>query len=141
MARRVFTTHPGAVLLDAYEIMQDHRVRHVPVVEDGKLIGIVSDRDVRSALPSRQRLREGTASLGGALLGTRISEVMTLMPFTTTPGASIREAAQLMCRQRVGALPVVDEAGRLVGIISSKDVLWAIADGEITPSASSRRPE
>jgi acetoin utilization protein AcuB len=131
MSKLVFTTKPDACLIDAFEMMRDHRIRHVPVVEGEKLVGIVSDRDVRSALPSRHALQEGWASLGEALLVSRISQVMSLMPITIGPTASIREAAQVMSRNKVGALPVVEE-GKLVGILSAEDILWAVADGEVT---------
>ena len=135
MSKRLFTTKPDSRLIDAFEMMRDHRIRHVPVVEGGKLVGIVSDRDVRSALPSRSALQGGCASLGEALLEARISQVMSMMPITIAPDASIREAAQVMCRAKVGALPVVDD-GRLVGIVSAEDVLWAVAEGEVSVSGA-----
>jgi acetoin utilization protein AcuB len=135
MSKRVFTTKPESRLIDAFEMMRDHRIRHVPVVEGGKLVGIVSDRDVRSALPSRNALQGGWASLGEALLEARISQVMSLMPITIAPDASIREAAQVMCRAKVGALPVVED-GSLVGILSAEDVLWAVAEGEVSVSGA-----
>jgi acetoin utilization protein AcuB len=131
MSKLVFTTKPDARLIDAFEMMRDHRIRHVPVVDGGKLVGIVSDRDVRSALPSRNALQGGWASLGEALLESRISQVMSLMPITIAPAASIREAAEIMCRSKVGALPVVDD-GKLVGIVSAEDILWAVSAGEVT---------
>jgi acetoin utilization protein AcuB len=137
MSKLVFTTKPDACLIDAFEMMRDHRIRHVPVIEGEKLVGIVSDRDVRSALPSRNALQAGSASLGESLLRARVSQVMTVMPITIAPGASIREAAQVMCRSKVGALPVVAE-GRLVGILSAEDILWAFAEGEIAPGAPVR---
>jgi acetoin utilization protein AcuB len=131
MSKRVFTTKPDSCLIDAFEIMRDHRIRHVPVVEGDKLVGIVSDRDVRSALPSRRGLQEGWASLGESLLSTRVAQVMSVMPIRIAPGASIREAAQIMCRDKIGALPVVDD-GRLIGILSAEDILWAIAEGQVS---------
>ena len=113
-------------------MMRDNRIRHVPVLDGDKLVGIVSDRDVRSALPSRHALQRGTASLGDTLLGAKVSQVMSAMPITIGSDASVREAAQLMCRHKIGALPVVD-AEKLIGIISAEDILWAIADGQIGP--------
>jgi acetoin utilization protein AcuB len=135
MSRCVFTTKPDSCLIDAFEIMRDHRIRHVPVVDGEKLVGIVSDRDVRSALPSRRGLQEGWASFGGALLSTKIAHVMSVMPITIRPAASIREAAQIMCRDKIGALPVVD-GDRLIGILSAEDILWAISEGQVTVGQS-----
>jgi acetoin utilization protein AcuB len=131
MSPRVFVTKPTSCLMDAFELMRDHRIRHVPVVDGEKLVGIVSDRDIRSALPSRHALQQGWASLGESLLSAPVSHVMSVMPITIAPDASIREAAQVMCREKVGALPVVDHE-KLVGIISAEDVLWAVAEGEVT---------
>jgi acetoin utilization protein AcuB len=128
MSRHVSTTRPDACLLDAFEMMRDHRIRHVPVLEGEKLVGIVSDRDVRSALPSRRGLQEGWASLGSSLLTTRVAQVMTVMPITIAPDASIREAAQILCRDKIGALPVMS-GGKLIGILSAEDILWAFAEG------------
>ena len=130
MSKRVFTTKPDACLIDAFEMMRDHRIRHVPVMDGDNLVGIVSDRDVRSALPSRDALQDGWASLGESLLLSRIAQVMSLMPITIDPKASIRDAAEVMCRHKVGALPVVDR-GRLVGILSAEDILWAVSDWEV----------
>jgi acetoin utilization protein AcuB len=132
MSKRVFTTKPDSCLIDAFELMRDHRIRHVPVLDDEKLVGIVSDRDVRSSLPSRHALQRGTASLGDTLLGAKVSQVMSSMPITIGSHASVREAAQLMCRHKIGALPVVDSES-LVGIISAEDILWAIAEGQVGP--------
>jgi acetoin utilization protein AcuB len=139
MSKLVFTTKPDACLIDAFEMMRDHRIRHVPVVDGDKLVGIVSDRDVRSALPSRDALAGGWASLGTSLLEARISHVMSVMPITISPDASIREAAQIMCQSKVGALPVVDD-GRLVGILSAEDILWAVAEGEVTTGGNPPDP-
>jgi len=132
MSKRVFTTRPDSCLIDAFELMRDNRIRHVPVLDGDKLVGIVSDRDVRSSLPSRHALQKGTASLGDTLLGAKVSQVMSAMPITIGSHASVREAAELMCRHKIGALPVVD-AEKLIGIISAEDILWAMAEGEVGP--------
>jgi acetoin utilization protein AcuB len=137
MSRQVFTTKPESCLMDAFELMRDHRIRHVPVLDGDKLVGIVSDRDIRSALPVRHALEQGCASLGESLLGAPVAQVMSVMPFRVAPDASIREAAQIMCREKVGALPVV-ERGRLVGILSAEDILWAVAEGEVTTRRGDR---
>jgi acetoin utilization protein AcuB len=129
MSKDVKTTRPDAPLLDAYLVMRDHRVRHVPVVEDGKLLGILSNRDLRSNLPEVRRLESGSASLAHALVSVRVSEVMTYPVVTTVPEASIREAASVMSREKVGALPVLSD-GRLLGILSSDDILRALAQDD-----------
>lgn len=126
MSSNVHTTEPKADLVDAFEIMRTHRVRHVPVLDGGRLVGIVSDRDVRHALP----MRSGTGDhdiYGKALFETRVEQVMTRRPLTVTPDTTIREAAEIACREKVGALPVL-EGEKLVGIVSAEDLLWAYVD-------------
>jgi CBS domain-containing protein len=88
--------------------MAQAEVRHLPVVEGDKLVGILSDRD----LPAH----------AGHLAHTRVSAAMTPDPSTIGPHASAEEAARLMLRRRVRALPVV-EGERVVGMISTDDVL------------------
>jgi acetoin utilization protein AcuB len=132
MSKRVYTTRPDSCLIDAFEMMRDNRIRHVPVLDGDKLVGIVSDRDVRSALPSRHALQRGSVSLGDSLLGAKVAHVMSSMPITIGFHTSVREAAELMCRHKIGALPVVD-AEKLIGIISAEDILWAIVDGQVEP--------
>lgn len=123
MSNKVITVDPEDRLVDAFELMRAHQVRHIPVVEKGRLVGIVSDRDVRHALPLRAR-SDDMPHYGKALFGTRIADVMTRNPFKVRPEATIHEAAEIICREKVGALPVVSD-DRLVGIISAEDLLWA----------------
>src|SRR5262245_9981209 len=130
MSKHVFTTRADACLMDVFEIMRDERVRHVPVLEGDRLVGIGSDRDVRSALPSRRSIQEGWASMGDAPLTTPVPQAMPVMPIRFACAPSIMEASEIMCREKVGALPVVD-GQRLVGILSAEDILWAIAEGEL----------
>jgi acetoin utilization protein AcuB len=126
MSRAVQTVGPEAFLIDAFDLMRAHHIRHVPVVERGRVVGIVSDRDVRHAMPMRppeQDLTEFTHAR--SLRRTPVSMAMTPDPLTIAPDASIHEAAAAICREKIGALPVVDREGALVGIISAEDLLCA----------------
>ncbi len=129
MTATVYTVAPDDFLVDAVELMRIHPIRHLPVVAtDARLVGIVSDRDVRHALPARageKPLEE--IAYGQALLHTQISTIMTPRPLTIEPDASIREAAELMCREKIGALPVIED-GQMKGILSAEDLLWAFVD-------------
>ncbi|GIW71971.1 MAG: hypothetical protein KatS3mg102_1513 [Planctomycetota bacterium] len=128
MSRNVVTVKPSDRLVDAFEKMREHRIRHVPVVERGRLVGIVSDRDVRHALPMRaEQEAAGDDLYGRAMLETPVDKVMSRHPITCTPETTIREAAEIICREKVGALPVLD-GERLVGIISAEDLLWAFVE-------------
>ena len=122
MTRAVVTVHSDALVSGAVELMRSRRIRHLPVVDrSGRLVGIVTDRDLRQVLfdPAVQtRLARAT----DALRGLTVREVMTWGAVSVTPATSIRDAARLMHERKVGALPVV-ERDRLVGILTERDVL------------------
>ncbi len=128
MSRHIYSVRPGDPLVDAFELMREHRIRHVPVLERGKLVGIVSDRDIRLALPLRAHTEAASHNgYGRALMGTQVEKVMTRKPITIDEDASIREAAELLCREKISALPVMKDK-TLTGIITSEDLLWAFVD-------------
>lgn len=127
MSRELKTVRPDAPLVDAFERMREHRIRHLPVVEGKKLVGILSDRDVREFYPHREHLRSGQSVFSERLMSTQVSEVMARQPHTVHSSTRLREVAELLCRKKIGALPVVD-GQRLVGIITAEDVLWALVE-------------
>jgi acetoin utilization protein AcuB len=126
MTRRVVTVGPEATIFEIQELMSANRIRHVPVVEkDNKLIGIVSDRDLRSALPFRY-VQEGISPEEKARLQKlQAKDIMTRKVFTISPGYTIQDALLMIQNAKVGALPVVDDEGRLKGILSVRDLLRA----------------
>jgi acetoin utilization protein AcuB len=101
---------------DAVELLRQHRIRHLPVVQGRVLVGIVSDRDIRKASPS---LLSGVdmSEYEEVLGNTPISRVMTREPFTVTADTELRDAVQLILDKRVGALPVVN-GKELIGIFT-----------------------
>ena len=105
----------------ADDVMRAERIRHLPVLdEDGKLCGIVSQRDMfRGALA--QALGYGTAAQGKVLAMLRVKEVMTTEVVTIPPDAALAEAARTMLERKIGCLPVVDGGRRLVGILTESD--------------------
>lgn len=128
MSTKLETLGPEDRLIDAFELMRTHRIRHIPILADGRLVGIISDRDIRHALPLRAGARpEASAAYAPALFETKIELAMTRHPITTDPDATLREAAEVICRERIGALPVV-AADQLVGIVSAEDLLWAFLE-------------
>ena len=124
MRREPITVTPDDTLAHALELTRRHRIRHLPVVAtSGALAGIVSDRDFRLAMPSPLLERgEGESDF---LRATPIAAIMTREVVSVSPTDTVEDASRLLCRHRIGALPVVDEAGRLVGILSETDVLLA----------------
>jgi acetoin utilization protein AcuB len=128
MKHPVITVKPADSARHAREIMEKRRINQLPVVVNGRLVGIVTDRDLRDAFPSVFDAPEpggrGLAVTDPAAIP--VEDVMTAKVLTLTSDASVAEGAQLMRRERIGALPIV-EAGRLVGILTRSDVLDAFA--------------
>lgn len=121
MTREVITLRPESSLRDAIAVIQKFRIRHIPVVEDGKLSGIVTDRDIKRATPS---IHGGVTQevYERVLNDTKLFQVMTRDPLTVSPDTSIKEVAKLLVEKKYGAVPVVAD-GRLVGIVSDIDLL------------------
>lgn len=112
---------PDTSLTTAQHLMEQHDVRRLPVVQDGKLVGIVTWGDLRAAGPSAATtlsIYEWRALLQQAT----IAEVMTRDPVTIAPDAPVQEAARLMLERKIGGLPVVSNE-RVVGIITESDLL------------------
>ena len=127
---------PHDTLADALRLTRERRIRHLPVVEGGVLVGILSDRDLRTAMPSP--LEAGDATAAERVSRTPVSGVMTAEVITAGPYDSVEDAAKLLCRHRIGALPVVDAHGGLLGMISETDVLTAFAEVLSAGGPSSR---
>jgi acetoin utilization protein AcuB len=113
MTKEPVTAESVDLLIRASHKMQAGGFRRLPVVADGKLVGIITERDLREHR--------------GHLEHTKINGVMTGNPLTVTPGTTLEQAAQVMLERQIGGLPVLDE-GRLVGIITASDVLNAFLD-------------
>ena len=124
MTKDPVTADPSTSIKAAWKLMQERRIRHLPVVEEGRLVGIVTDRDLRRVLPSPATSLE-IHELHYLLDKLTLAEVMTKDVITTTPFTAVADAARTLLRNRIGALPVV-EGGTLVGILSQTDVLEAL---------------
>jgi CBS domain-containing protein len=121
-------TIPASERLSMVEdIMTLGRVRHMPVVQGGELVGVVSERDLlRASLSVLSEHRDAERRM--FLHVVEISRVMSSPPVVIGPDATIREAALLMADRKIGCLPVV-EANQLVGMITETDVLrWVASD-------------
>jgi acetoin utilization protein AcuB len=104
----------------ADDLMSTNRIRQLPVVRGKRLIGIVTDRDVRSFLSGS--LLESPEARERAL-GSAVQEIMTTEPISVSPDDDLQEAVELMIEEKIGGIPVVDEAEGLVGIVTYVDVL------------------
>ncbi|MBI3091373.1 MAG: CBS domain-containing protein [Candidatus Tectomicrobia bacterium] len=105
----------------AAQLLERHHIRQLPVVSKGRLVGIVSDRDIRRHSASRATSLE-VHELNYLLERIKVRDIMTPEPVTVTPTSSIEEAATLLRDRKFGALPVV-EGERVVGIITATDIL------------------
>lgn len=133
MTKKVATVKPLDSILHARELLEERRVNQLPVVAGGEVVGIITDRDLRDAFPSVFDEAAGRGSKGSAARGdpakVTVEMVMTGNPYTTTSTTPLAEAAELMRRERVGALPVVDD-GKLVGVLARSDLLRALVHSE-----------
>lgn len=135
MQRAPITAAADDLLIDALSRMADRNVRHLPVISgDGKVIGIVSDRDIRTAIGDPDRAIE-IETTRVRLQSLRISDIMSRPAVTVGVAMPLAEAAARFVEHRVGALPVVDEGGRLVGIVSYVDLLRAATFPQKAPQA------
>ena len=112
MSRDVVTISPEATLQDAIGLMKKHSIRHIPVVEDGELVGWVSEGDIRGAY------------LASLIEDIRVRDVMIKEPITIGPEADLEEAAEVLYRHGIGGIPVV-EGRQVVGVVTVTDIMAA----------------
>jgi acetoin utilization protein AcuB len=126
MTRKVVSISPGAGVREAFFKMKEHHIRHLPVVEDSKLVGIVSDRELRRPEWVDEAVDiSHVYKLDDAL---SIGDVMIKNVHVIRTYDSLRKAAQLLLDNRIGAAPVLDKTGTLVGMLSAVDLLRALYD-------------
>ncbi len=124
MTRKVIAMSPKATVRDANRVLQENRIHHLPVVEGGELVGIVSDTDLRKWVLREEKINEGGTVYRRTGL---IEEIMTRDLITMSPEDTIEDALLILHERRFGALPVV-EGRKLVGIITKADILAAFID-------------
>lgn len=124
MTRSPVTVSPTTPISEARQLMERRRIRHLPVVDEaGRLVGIVTDRDIRLNLPS-PATSLSIWEVNYLLARLTVGEVMTRNVLTASPDWPVEDAARAMLERRIGALPVLEE-GRLVGIVTETDLLRA----------------
>jgi acetoin utilization protein AcuB len=123
MTQSPITTGTGTPVLEARQLMVDKRIRHLLVTEGTKLLGIITDRDIRLNLPS-PATSLSVWEINYLLARMTVDSAMTKSVVTVGPDQDAKEAAALMLDRRIGALPVLD-GGRLIGIITETDLLRA----------------
>jgi CBS domain-containing protein len=132
-ARELMTENPAtltaqATIVEAWDLMRELEIRHVPVIEGGALVGMLSDRDLARVDIASLLTAEG-AGAAGPDLGTPIAGLMSTDVISVQPETELSDVIDLLVESRVGALPVVDPDTRaVVGIVSYIDVLRALQD-------------
>ncbi|WP_300923566.1 CBS and ACT domain-containing protein [uncultured Desulfovibrio sp.] len=128
MTTEVVSVTPETSLLKIGKLMRDKGVRRLPVLdENGRVVGIVSDRDVRDASPSKATTLD-MYEMHYLLAEIKARDIMTPRPVTIKPTDTVEKAAMLMLDKKFGGLPVVGDDGALVGIISDQDVFKALVN-------------
>lgn len=126
MTRKLITATPETDVLTVGNLMKENKIRHIPVVGDaGILVGMVTDRDVRSAMPSVTNEDFSSKAERDKLSRLKAKEIMSTDLITVSPLHTLQDVLLLFQQYHFGALPVVDEAGVLKGIISIRDLLRA----------------
>lgn len=132
MTHPVETLEPGEDLDLADMIMRLERFRHLPVVNDGRVVGLLSQRDILAAQASNLKVTSREQQRLNNL-HIRVEDVMTKNVMVTTPDAPALKAAELMREHHIGCLPVVED-GLLVGIITESDFLTYVIRSLSDPS-------
>ncbi len=129
MVDKVFTVAPNDLIDRVFFLIHYEKIRHLPVIEKHKVVGMVSDRDLYKALGPKSNSNTISPSDASTLhvVSHQVRHIMRRGVLTIGPDAPISEACELMAEHKVGALPVVDEQEKLVGILSTVDLLKVFA--------------
>ncbi|MBU2571356.1 MAG: CBS domain-containing protein [Gammaproteobacteria bacterium] len=130
MTSQVFTVEQHDMIDRVFFLLHYEKVRHLPVIEKGKVIGIVSDRDLYKALGPKSNSNSVETVEGKTVLQVvpqKVQHIMRRGVLTVNPDTYASEAASIMAENKVGALPVVDKNNKLVGIVSATDILRVFA--------------
>ncbi|MCB9136385.1 MAG: CBS domain-containing protein [Anaerolineales bacterium] len=126
MTPHPYTITPDAFIVDAYHLMKEHRIRRLPVVEDGKLVGILTLSDIRGAAPLGM---PDMLEINYVLSQIKVERVMSRKVITAEADAPVQMAARLLLDYKFGGLPVTHNSV-LVGIISEADIFRMVIQQE-----------
>lgn len=128
MSTALVTVEPDMTLPDARYLIKQYKIRRLPVVKNGALVGIVTLTDLLEAGPS-DAIALNASEIDARLKRITLQQIMTLQPYTILPSATLSEAASVMLKNKIGSLPVVDEHGHLVGLLTESDIFKVLAKG------------
>jgi acetoin utilization protein AcuB len=124
MSKDLITVDEDASIMKASKIMKQNGIRHLPILRKGRLVGIVSDRELKEATPSKATTLD-IHEMYHLLDQIKVKSLMPKQLYTITPGETVEKAAAVMLQRNISALPVVDPQGTLQGIITKGDVFRA----------------
>jgi acetoin utilization protein AcuB len=127
MTKDPITITESTSMIKAIHIMSERRFRRIPVVTAGKLVGMVTDRDLKEASPSKATTLD-VHELYYLLAELQVKEIMSRNPVSVSQDDTVEHAAQIMLDHTISGLPVVDGRGKVVGIITQSDVFRAFMD-------------
>jgi len=121
MNPNVITVDADDSMLDATKMLKEHNIRHLPVLEKGKLVGVITDRDLKRASPSDATALEAHELLY-LIANIKVREIMTKNPITVPYNYTIEEAAEILLQAKISGMPVVDKDGDVIGTITQTDL-------------------
>jgi acetoin utilization protein AcuB len=127
MAKNPITITEDTSMIKAIHIMREQHFRRLPVVSQGRLVGMVTDRDLKEASPSKATTLD-VHELYYLLAELQVKEIMSRNPISVSEGETVERAAQIMLDHTISGLPVLDENGNVVGVITQSDVFRAFMD-------------
>ena len=127
MSRPVITVDADDSMRTAIKRLQEHHIRMLPVMEKGKLAGVVSDRDLKRASASDANTLEGH-ELVYLISKIKVKEIMTLDPITVPPYSTLEETARILLENKISGVPVVNDQGAVLGIITRDDLLKVLVN-------------
>jgi acetoin utilization protein AcuB len=136
MSREVITIEENDSMQEALKLLKEHDIRMLPVMKKGKLVGIVTDRDLKKASPSDATTLE-VHELLYLLTQIKVKEIMTRDPITVPPDYTVEETAQVLLENKISGAPVMDKTGKVIGTITQTDLfrvlisLTGVASGGI----------
>ena len=127
MSRGLITVAPNATLDEALKLMETNKIRRLPVVDGGKLVGIVTDRDLMKVSPSPATTLS-KYELNYILEKIIIKDIMSKKLYTINQNSTIEEAALILFNEKIGGIPVVEDSGAIVGVITETDLFKAFVN-------------
>lgn len=125
MSKNVITADVKTTMHDAISLMMDHSIGMLPVLDQGKLVGVVTDRDIRRASPSDTVLLD-VRHIMYHLSRVELGAIMTADPVTVPPDYTLDETAEVLLKKKISGCPVLDEQGQIIGVITKNDIFRAM---------------